>query len=73
MIVPFAALPWLCPEIGLGGIFVGALILVAILLIYEHSIVSDQNLASVNVAFFHANAVISSVILVAGIWDAWLV
>jgi 4-hydroxybenzoate polyprenyltransferase len=73
MIVPFAALPWLCPEIGLGGIFVGALILVAILLIYEHSIVSDQNLASVNVAFFHANAVISSVMLVAGIWDAWLV
>ncbi len=72
MLVPLAAIPWLCPSLELGGIFIGGLIIVAILLIYEHSIVSSQNLASVNVAFFHANAVISTVIVVAGIGDAWL-
>jgi 4-hydroxybenzoate polyprenyltransferase len=73
MIIPFALIPWLCPELGLGGIFGGSLIIVAVLLIYEHTIVSADNLASVNVAFFHANAVISTVILVAGVWDAWLI
>lgn len=73
MLLPLATIPWLCPEIGLGRIFWGALMVVAILLIYEHSIVSARNLAKVNVAFFQANAVISSVILVAGVLDAWLV
>jgi len=73
MLVPLALIPWICPELGLGRIFWGALMIVAILLIYEHLIVSAKNLAKVNVAFFQANAVISSVILIAGIWDAWLV
>ncbi len=73
MLIPLALIPWLCPEVGLGRIFWGALLIVAILLIYEHAIVSARNLAKVNVAFFQANAVISIVILIAGIWDAWLV
>lgn len=73
MLVPLALIPWFCPALDLGRIFWGALMIVAILLIYEHSIVSAKNLEKVNVAFFQANSVISSVILIAGILDAWLV
>ncbi len=72
MLVPLAVIPWFCPELDLGRIFWGALMIVAILLIYEHSIVSAKNLEKVNVAFFQANAVISSLLLIAGILDAWL-
>ena len=71
MLIPFALIPWLSPCPGLGRIFWGGLLIVAILLIYEHSIVSVSRLEKVNVAFFQANAVISLTILTVGILDAW--
>jgi 4-hydroxybenzoate polyprenyltransferase len=73
MLLPFGLIPWLCPELGLGRVYWVALAIVAILLVYEHSIVSSNNLARVNVAFFQANAIISCLVLTAGVLDAcWL-
>lgn len=54
-----ASLPFLCPQLSLGSIYSGTVGLVAILLIYEHSIVRPNDLTRVNVAFFNVNAVIS--------------
>jgi 4-hydroxybenzoate polyprenyltransferase len=44
---------------NLGTVYVCGIGLVALLLFYEHSLVSPENLARVNQAFFHVNAVIS--------------
>jgi 4-hydroxybenzoate polyprenyltransferase len=52
-----AALPVVYP--ALGGIYLMALVLVSLLLVYEHWIVSPHDLGRVNVAFFQVNAVIS--------------
>lgn len=43
----------------LGAIFLVGIIAVGLLLIYEHSLVRPTDLARVNQAFFHVNAVIS--------------
>jgi 4-hydroxybenzoate polyprenyltransferase len=43
----------------LGGIYVAGIAAVATLLIYEHALVSPNDLTRVNQAFFHVNAVIS--------------
>jgi 4-hydroxybenzoate polyprenyltransferase len=44
---------------GLGGVFLGGVLLVAVLLAYEHALVRPHDLSRVNLAFFHINAVIS--------------
>lgn len=67
-----AALPRLAPELGLGGLWWSAVALVAGLLIYEHAIVSPEDLERVNVAFFNVNSAISLVLLVAGGVDCFL-
>ena len=43
----------------LGGVYICGIAAAAALLIYEHSLVSPNNLDRVNRAFFHVNAVIS--------------
>jgi 4-hydroxybenzoate polyprenyltransferase len=48
----------------LGVVYLVALGLVALLLLYEHAIVSPHDLTRVNQAFFHVNAVISVGLLV---------
>ena len=45
---------------------------IALLLVYEHSLVRPDNLARVNQAFFHVNAVVSLGLLVIGGLDLWL-
>jgi 4-hydroxybenzoate polyprenyltransferase len=72
MMIPLFALPWVAPNLSLGWVYALGLVVVAGLLIYEHAIISADNLGRVNVAFFQANAVISTVLLVAGTIDAWL-
>ena len=57
---------------GLGVIFLAGVILVAILLAYEHWIVRPDDLTRVNVAFFQVNAVISLGLLVVGLLDLWV-
>lgn len=67
-----AALPWLAPSVGLGWLWWSAVLVVAVLLVYEHALVSPNDLQRVNVAFFHVNSVISLTLLVAGGLDCYL-
>lgn len=57
----------------LGWVFPLGLMVVGSLIAYEHSLVRPDNLARVNVAFFHVNAVISVGLFVVGLADMWLV
>jgi 4-hydroxybenzoate polyprenyltransferase len=52
-----------------GWIYLAGVSAIAILLIYEHSIVRPDDLSRVNHAFFHVNAVVSVGLLVVGVLD----
>jgi 4-hydroxybenzoate polyprenyltransferase len=69
MLVLLATLPWLVAELGLGWLYWGALVLVAGLVLRQHSLVRPDDLQRVNQAFFDTNAAISLVLLVAGTVD----
>ncbi len=65
-----AALVWVNPYLGwLYGI---GLVLAAALLVYEHSLVTPDDLSRVNVAFFTLNGLVSVVLGALTIADAWL-
>jgi 4-hydroxybenzoate polyprenyltransferase len=49
---------------GLGKFAIAGVVAVAILLAYEHSLVSSHNLSKLNAAFFTMNGVISVVFFV---------
>lgn len=53
----------------LGAVYHGGVLVVAALLLYEHALVSPDDLSRVNVAFFQVNVVISLGLLVVGIAD----
>ena len=57
----------------LGWVFPAGVVLVALLLAYEHWLVRPDDLARVNLAFFHVNVVISLGLLVVALADIWLV
>jgi len=57
MIALLALLPRVYP--AFGNVYWGAVVAVALLLVYEHSLVRPKDLARVNRAFFHVNAVVS--------------
>ena len=57
MVVFLAVLPWVYP--GFGAIYGSGVAVIALLLIYEHSLVRPDDLTRVNRAFFHVNAVVS--------------
>jgi 4-hydroxybenzoate polyprenyltransferase len=59
MLVLLALLPGLFPQLALGWVYYGALACVAGLVIAQHALVSPGDLARVNIAFFHINAVLS--------------
>jgi len=56
----------------LGHVFLIGVIVLALLLMYEHWLVRPDDLSRVNTAFFHVNAAISVGILVLGVADIWL-
>lgn len=56
---------------ALGYVFLAGVLVVAALLAYEHWLVRADDLARVNVAFFHVNAVVSVGLLVVGLVDLW--
>jgi len=56
----------------LGGIYLAGLVLVTMLLMYEHSIVRPDDLSKVNLAFFKVNGVVSVLISLAAIADVFL-
>jgi 4-hydroxybenzoate polyprenyltransferase len=62
----FAAAP------PLGALYLVAVGMVALLLLYEHSLVSPSDLSRVNQAFFQVNAVISVGLLVVVLVEVWL-
>lgn len=68
-IVCLVGLWWLA---GLNYLFLTGVIVVAVLLLYEHSLVKADDLSRVNVAFFNINAVISLGLLIVGALDVWL-
>ena len=55
-----------------GWIYIVGVVLIALLLAWEHHLVRPDDLSRVNVAFFNANAAISIGILVVGSLDLWL-
>jgi 4-hydroxybenzoate polyprenyltransferase len=55
---------WLTVLFGLGKVAVVGVALVAILLFYEHSIVSPRDIRRMNAAFFTLNGIISVVFFV---------
>lgn len=67
MLVMLALLPVVYPQFG--WIYRAAVGAVAVLLIYEHSLVRPGDLTRVNQAFFHVNAVVSLGLLAAGTLD----
>ena len=56
----------------LGWIFLAGILVVAILLAYEHSLVRPDDLTHVNAAFFQVNAVISLGLLLVGLADVFI-
>lgn len=66
-ILCLATLTWAYPPFG--WIYVAGVVAVAVLLIYEHSLVQPDDLDRVNTAFFNVNAVISLGLLAVGTLD----
>lgn len=58
---------------GLGSIYLAGVIVIGLLLIYEHWLVRPDDLSRVNQAFFHINAVVSIGLLVVSIVDLLLI
>jgi 4-hydroxybenzoate polyprenyltransferase len=71
MVALLGALPFVTPALGLGWIYGCGVAAVAVLLIYEHSLVRPDDLARVNVAFFNVNAVVGLGLLAVTTLDLW--
>jgi 4-hydroxybenzoate polyprenyltransferase len=57
---------------GLGWLYWAGVLVVAALLIYEHSLVSPQDLSRLDVAFFNVNGYIAVILLAAVIAGRWI-
>jgi 4-hydroxybenzoate polyprenyltransferase len=57
---------------GLGWLFATAVGMTTILVIAQHLLVRPDDLSRVNAAFFHTNAIISVVLLIAGAIDSFI-
>ena len=60
----FIALVLLYLGTGLGWVALAGVILVAVLLIYQHTLVSAKNLSRMNAAFFTTNALVSVILFI---------
>jgi len=73
MIVALVALPFAHrlygPQLDLGIIYWCGIFIVAVLLVYEHSLVRADDLTRVNMAFFNVNAIVSIGLFVVGTID----
>ena len=58
-VITFALLVWMVLAFGLGKIAMAGVVLVGLLLIYEHSLVKHDDLSRLNAAFFTMNGFIS--------------
>lgn len=57
---------------ALGPLFLTGIMLIGLLLLYEHRLVRPDDLTRVNIAFFNVNAIISFGILLLGCLDIWI-
>ncbi len=62
-VITVLLLPWMVVAFGLGKIAVAGVVFVALLLIYEHSLVKHDDLSRVNAAFFTMNGLVSMAFL----------
>jgi len=67
-----AAFALLGVVMGLGWPYWAGVLVVAALLIYEHSLVSPQDLSRLDVAFFNVNGYIAVILLAAVIAGRWI-
>ncbi len=67
MVVLLAILPLVYTPFG--TIYLAGIAAIAVLLVYEHSLVRPDDLSRVNRAFFHVNAVVSIGLFVVGVID----
>jgi 4-hydroxybenzoate polyprenyltransferase len=58
--------------LGLGIVFSLGVVLVGVLLVFEHRLVRPADLTRIQTAFFHLNAIISVVVMTSVIADLWL-
>lgn len=72
MLLPAVGLVWATPQLGLGGLYLSGVAVIAFLVLVQHSLVRPDDLSRVNVAFFQTNAAIGCVFLIAGGLDAWI-
>jgi 4-hydroxybenzoate polyprenyltransferase len=72
MALALLSLPFICPQVGLGPIYFTGVIVVGLLLIYEHRLVRADDLTRVNIAFFNMNTIISMGLFVVGAIDLLL-
>jgi 4-hydroxybenzoate polyprenyltransferase len=70
--ITIAALLWLFYLLPLGGLYVAGVMIALGLIIYEHSLVKEDDLSKLNMAFFNMNAYISIVIFVFTLFDVLL-
>ncbi len=73
MLALLALLPLVAGSAGFGWAFWAVLVLIAALVIRQHSLVRPDDLDRVNQAFFDTNAAISVTLLVAGTIDCFWV
>jgi 4-hydroxybenzoate polyprenyltransferase len=62
-VITVLLLAWMVEAFGLGRIAVAGVVFVALLLIYEHSLVKHDDLSRVNAAFFTMNGLVSMAFL----------
>mgnify|MGYP003651631070 CR=1 FL=1 len=72
MILALGLLAWTGGSSGLGLVFLTAVMLTAALVIYQHRLVSPSDLSRVNQAFFHTNAIVSLILMTAGVIDCFV-
>lgn len=62
-VITILLLAWMVAAFGLGKIAIAGVIFVALLLVYEHSLVKHDDLSRVNAAFFAMNGLVSMAFL----------
>jgi 4-hydroxybenzoate polyprenyltransferase len=72
MLALLAMLPLVAAQTGMGWVFWSVLVLVALLVLRQHSLVKPDDLQRVNQAFFDTNAAISLALLLVGTIDCLL-
>lgn len=71
--IALLALPFVCPQVGLDYLYLGSVVAVCLLLVYEHRLVRADDLTRVNIAFFNVNSIISMGLFLVGTIDLlWL-